>query len=118
MFVVQEDQKTARNHLLSALHSSPLDTTLHENLLTLSLRSVPGIRDSVLRMCQSVTAMNALLTVAHLACGQLQSALSYAQKAVSTDPGKVLHISHSTCTVANLLICVLRCTVSIYFLDS
>lgn len=80
--------RSARNHLLKAIHCYPLDSDLHDKLIALSIHSLPTDRECVLRLSQSLTAVQDLVGVASLAEGDVSKALKCAQNAVHLYPGK------------------------------
>ena len=82
--------RSARNHLLKAIHCYPSDSDLHDQLIALSINSLQANRDSILRLSQSVTAVHDLVGLASLAAGHVKQGLKWAQNAVHLYPGQCL----------------------------
>ena len=82
--------RSARNHLLKAIHCYPTDSDLHDQLIALSINSLQANRDSILRLSQSVTAVHDLVGLASLAAGHVKQGLKWAQNAVHLYPGECL----------------------------
>lgn len=82
--------RSARNHLLKAIHCYPSDSDLHDQLIALSIGSLQSNRESILRLSQSVTDVQDLVGLSSLAAGHIQEGLKWAQNAVHLYPGEPL----------------------------